>query len=310
MPARTKIITSIVTVLLIFALAIARPWEYGLAALCPASETEDFARTLKDGLAAYESDDYAKARRLLMPLARRHDASALNVIGDMYRDGKGVAKSPRIAHIYTREAAFRGSAESQYKLSFSQSPVYDRLPADPYKQKHWLHEAAKQGYDEAQLDLSRMYSSLEENVLALYWLRKAAEQGHTYAQLELAEKYSKGDGELQDAAMAAKWYSKAANGGLDDPAITAQAHLGLLYEEGTGVPKDYVLAHMWYNLAADGGNYYAVDMLRDRDRVAAKMTPAQIAEALRLWSEWKPEIEYNQNKEEPKPNIFLRLCML
>jgi hypothetical protein len=52
--------------------------------------------------------------------------------------------------------------------------------------------------------------------------------------------------------------------------------------EGTR-PQDYVQAHMWYNLAAAG----SADQLRDqaaqfRDELAAKMTPAQIAEAQKM----------------------------
>ena len=49
--------------------------------------------------------------------------------------------------------------------------------------------------------------------------------------------------------------------------------------------QDYVLAHMWYNLAAAQDAGVAA---KNRDRVAAKMTPAQIAEAQRLAREWKP----------------------
>jgi TPR repeat protein len=63
-----------------------------------------------------------------------------------------------------------------------------------------------------------------------------------------------------------------------------------MYEEGHGVQQDYVRAHMWFNLAASGssasttlfGDLYLSDAIAARDRVAAKMTPAQIAEAQRM----------------------------
>jgi TPR repeat protein len=60
------------------------------------------------------------------------------------------------------------------------------------------------------------------------------------------------------------------------------------YEQGDGVLQDYVLAYMWYNLAAAQGAGVAA---KDRDRVAARMTPEQIAEAQRLAREWKPTKE-------------------
>jgi TPR repeat protein len=63
----------------------------------------------------------------------------------------------------------------------------------------------------------------------------------------------------------------------------AQNQIGWMFERGYGVPQDYVQAHMWYNLAAAG----SADQLRDqaaqfRDELAAKMTPAQIAEAQKM----------------------------
>lgn len=64
----------------------------------------------------------------------------------------------------------------------------------------------------------------------------------------------------------------------------AQFYLGALYQDGLGVPQDYVQAHMWYNLAGTNGNQDAVEF---RDRLAGKMTPAQIAEAQKLAREWK-----------------------
>jgi TPR repeat protein len=64
-----------------------------------------------------------------------------------------------------------------------------------------------------------------------------------------------------------------------------------MYEWGTGVPQDYVQAHKWFNLAAatfttPSGHDMAVQA---RDRVAAQMTPAQIAEAQKLAREWKKQ---------------------
>ncbi len=71
----------------------------------------------------------------------------------------------------------------------------------------------------------------------------------------------------------------------------AQFNLRNMYILGLGVPQDYALAHMWFNLAA---SRYPPGEDRDkavkyRDIVAAKMTPAQIAEAEKLAREWRPK---------------------
>jgi len=69
---------------------------------------------------------------------------------------------------------------------------------------------------------------------------------------------------------------------------SAQNNLAKMYRRGQGVPKDDVLAHMWWSLAAAQGHEPA---RKYRDRLAEKMTPAQLAEAHRLAREWKPKPE-------------------
>ncbi len=88
-------------------------------------------------------------------------------------------------------------------------------------------------------------------------------------------------------AKALQWYRKAAEQGE----VTAQYNLGVMYDNGQGVPQDYAQAHMWYNLAASrfppGENRDIA--VNNRDVVAERMTPAQIAEAQKLAREWRPK---------------------
>ena len=65
----------------------------------------------------------------------------------------------------------------------------------------------------------------------------------------------------------------------------AQYNLAVMYDTARGVPRDYVQAHMWFSLATTKGDK---DAVKNRDAVAAKMTPAQIAEAQKLAREGKP----------------------
>ncbi len=59
-----------------------------------------------------------------------------------------------------------------------------------------------------------------------------------------------------------------------------------MYYGGEGVPQDYAQAHMWFNLAGAQGLEQAA---KNRDNVAKRMTPTQIAEAEKLAREWKPK---------------------
>ncbi|MDP6515051.1 MAG: hypothetical protein QF926_00310 [Alphaproteobacteria bacterium] len=73
----------------------------------------------------------------------------------------------------------------------------------------------------------------------------------------------------------------------------AQLSLGFSYATGQGASQDYVQAHKWFALAASrpsaSGKVFRDIAVKHRDLVAARMTPAQIAEAQRLAREWQEE---------------------
>ena len=146
---------------------------------------------------------------------------------------------------------------------------------------------AEQGDADAQNNLGVMYDDgrgvPQDYAAAVSWYRKAAEQGYAEAQNNLGFMYEKGQGLPQDYAAAMSWCRKAAEQGL----ASAQFNLGVMYAKGQGVTQEYYMqAHMWWNLAAVNGD---ADAINNLDFVAAKMTPAQIAEAQKLAREWKPK---------------------
>ncbi len=65
----------------------------------------------------------------------------------------------------------------------------------------------------------------------------------------------------------------------------AMLALGRRYVQGLGVVQDYVEAHKWLNLAASLGEAAAVE---ERDALAARMTPQQVATAQELAAAWQP----------------------
>ena len=125
---------------------------------------------------------------------------------------------------------------------------------------------------------------------AAKWFRLAAGQGDAAAQLNLGNMYAEGQGVPQDSAEAAKWYHRAAEQGY----AQAQYNLGLWYANGEGGVQDNISAHMWFNLAA--ARFPSSDTrnrelaVRNRDVVAGRMTPEQVAEAQRLAREWRPKV--------------------
>jgi hypothetical protein len=150
---------------------------------------------------------------------------------------------------------------------------------------------AEQGDERAQQTLGLIYyrgrGVTADHHEAVKWFRRAANRGNASAQFYLGLMFAEGQGVPQDYAEAAKWYRFAADSGD----AQAQYNLGLAYVEGEGVEADNVAAHMWFNIAAarfppsDTRNRSAA--VKNRDVVAAKMTPDQIAEAQRLARAWR-----------------------
>ena len=155
-----------------------------------------------------------------------------------------------------------------------------------------FRSAADRGDATAQNNLGGLYHSgqgVPQNYPeAVKWYRRAADQDFPGAQYNLGMIYVNGLGVPQDYPEAVKWYRKAA----DQRFPGAQFNLGLMYGTGQGLARDFVQAHKWFSLAASQypeSDAEARDLaIRNRDLIAAEMTPAQIGEAEKLARDWKP----------------------
>jgi len=137
-----------------------------------------------------------------------------------------------------------------------------------------------QGNVAAQFNLGWMYDNGTgvaqdyKEAVRLYGL--AAAQGYATAQFNLGWMYDNGQGVAQDYKEAVRLYGLAAAQGY----AMAQFNLGWMYDNGQGVAQDYVKAHMWYNLgAASLSGEHGKTATSNRDNIAKRMTPQQIAEA-------------------------------
>ena len=143
---------------------------------------------------------------------------------------------------------------------------------------------ADDGDAAAQVWLGQMYDlgrGVPKNFAqATYWYRRAAEQGNVMAQHNLATMYEAGEGvTVSDYSLsaAASWYRRAAEQGFKP----SQANLGLLYANGRGVRRDFVEAYTWMLLAGPEAE-------ANRESLAKRMTPQQIATAERHAQEFRP----------------------
>ncbi len=199
------------------------------------------AQDFEKGVSAYDAGDYEAALRELRPIAEEGFDGAQFYLGQMYIAGQGVVRDEVEAERWLRLAAEQDDALSQVMLG---------------------------------LILSKGEVIEQNEAEAVYWFRRAAKQDLPLAQLVLGGRYEKGNVVPQDYTEATRLYQLAAKQGL----ARAQLQLGWSYEVGHGVLQDNETAHMWYNISAasEGG-----DSAKYRDRIAERMTPANINEAQR-----------------------------
>jgi TPR repeat protein len=169
------------------------------------------AGTFEDAVDAHARGNYAKALRLIRPLAND------------------------------------GNATAQFNLGLTGQGVQQDYSAAAL----WFRKAAEQGYALAQSNLGPLYRDdrgvAQDDTEAVTWFRKAADQGdsptpsfYSGTNTQTAKVVPQNFGE------AAIWFGRAAA----QAHSVAMLPLGAMYAEGRGLPQDYVRAHMWFSLAA------------------------------------------------------------
>ena len=150
--------------------------------------------------------------------------------------------------------------------------------------------ADEEGHVHAMYGVALTLENQNKYTEATKWHTKAAAQVDKDAAYSLANIYGGGFGaprHLLDLSKSAHWFEKAAELGFKAAAIP----LGGMYADGRGVKQDIVKAHMWLDIAITElpDSQYRNSVIKQRDGLAAHMTPAQLAEAQRLAREWKPK---------------------
>jgi|SRR5277367_274389 len=134
------------------------------------------------------------------------------------------------------------------------------------------------------------YQKGDYTAAAKEW-RPLADQGDSRAQFNLGLLYVDGLGVPQDYTQAVNWFERSAA----QDYVKAQLNLGAMYGGGKGVKRDYVQAYKWLNICAAKGDAKCV---AQRDLVADKLKPKQLAAAQHLASEFKPRQEPGKEPEK------------
>ena len=143
------------------------------------------AKSVRDGIAAWQRSDYAAAVAIWRPLAQAGDADAAFNLGQAYRLGRGV-------------------------------------PVDLAQAQSWLEKSANAGHLDAQTTLGLLLFDSGNRPTALRWLKQAAQRGEPRAMLVYGTALFNGDGVEADPVTAYAYVSRSAAQGLEPAKTTLQ----------------------------------------------------------------------------------------
>lgn len=138
------------------------------------------AATYEDGLALYDTGDYAGAMEVWRPLAEAGDRDAQYRMGWLYEDGEGVPRDASVAIEWFLRAALLGNVKAQTMMGYKFAKG-EGVRASHQKAKCWYLHAAAQGEPQAQLNLGSILKRGEGPKNNMYWTERAARQGHARA---------------------------------------------------------------------------------------------------------------------------------
>lgn len=136
----------------------------------------------REGSNAYWRGDYNAALRHLMPAAEAGHPRAQEILGVMYRHGRGVGQDYGEAIKWYCRAAVQGDGRALSNLGF----MYRRGMGVP-----------------------------QDNVEAVKWYRMAADIGNAGGQINMGFRYLDGEGIPEDHPSAYLWFSLAAKQDFD-----------------------------------------------------------------------------------------------
>ena len=238
-----------------------------------------------------DKSKYQKAREYFLELAEMGDPVALDYLGEMYLEGKGVPIDPARAADYFRRADARGVQRA--KVNLHQMFDYGLVFPPDYARalKHYRKMAEENVGGEGAYNLGRMYLKgwgvVQNNETAVKWFERALERNFYQAAFSLGSMYYQGMGVKADPEKGLRYLQRAMLGDngagylyfyaiylhdrfnilpfdqafklIKDRAIKqqdphAEYALGMIFYQGRLVPRDYSKAVFWLTKAAEKGH--------------------------------------------------------
>lgn len=214
----------------------------GLTWIMKAAATGDAKAASNLGWLFIEGDiveqDFNEGAKWLQVASSKGLPVAMSLLGDLYRDGKGMPTDSVVADSLYREAFERGLADAGFKLYSLNESFYQGLTPERQVEEgiyYYLRSAPSEG-------------------VKLFYL--AAEQDDVRAKALLGDAYTRARGVPYDHTLSLKYYAEAAYGGNPSAQFVVAELLDIFPDALSripGLPEMPADAQYWYEKAADAG---------------------------------------------------------
>lgn len=194
--------------------------------------------------------DPAMALDYLSKAAAKEQPKAVNLLGEITRDGTIGDKDSVAATKYFSQCAMLGYPRGQFNYAMALLNG-DGIEKNPQRAEQLMKAAAASGIVEAMDAYASILSSTgdgEENAAArrheavAWWRHCAVDLKYPPSMDRLAACFASGRGVERDDNAAAAWYRRAAEAGY----VPAMLHIAEMFETGTGgVSKSHYNANWW-----------------------------------------------------------------
>ena len=149
-------------------------------------EIEDDNAVFNKMATAYQSGNFAEAFKLAEQLANKHNADAMNLLGNMYAQGQGTKQNYGMARSWWEMASNKGNAAATGNIGLLYAQGWG-VPQNMAEAEKWFKKGADLGDPQSVFNLGNLAFQKGNLTEARQWIQKAKTAGHPQADAALQQ---------------------------------------------------------------------------------------------------------------------------
>lgn len=149
-------------------------------------EIEDDNAVLQKMATAYQSGNFTEAFKLAEQLANKHNADAMNLLGNMHAQGQGTKQNYGMARSWWEMASGKGNAAATGNIGLLYAQGWG-VPQNIAEAEKWFKKGADLGDPQSMFNLGNLAFQKGNLTEAKQWIQKAKTAGHPQADAALQQ---------------------------------------------------------------------------------------------------------------------------